>query len=153
MAHTSSIMDAPIEEINVPILKPTPFQRIPSLRRMARNYYKTLGKKEEENAKEAINRFADWMLSLPNERVRGGVNETEAPLRGYLRTYRIEGIRGQDQNTFINHVRVRVVDFFRRRQRPFQVKFIFTCKYQKENLEGGIEDTYGYFHSRVERVM
>ena len=153
MAHTSSIMDAPIKEINVPILKPTMYAKIPSLRRMAKNYYKTLGKKVKANAKKVINRFADWMLSLPKERVRGGVNETEAPLKGFLKTYRIDGIRGQDQNTFINHVRARVVDFFQRRHRPFQVKLIFNCKYQKENLGGGIEDTDGIFHSRVEWVM
>ena len=128
MAHTSSIMDAPIEEINVPVLKPTPYVRIPSFRRRVRRYYETLGKKERANARRVINRFADWILRLPNERVRGGVNETEAPLNGYLRTYRIDGIRGQDQNTFVNHIRARVVDFFQRRQRPFLVKFIFTCK-------------------------
>ena len=153
MAHTSSIMDAPIPLISIPILKPTMYAKIPSLRRMARNYYKTLGKKVKANAKKVINRFADWVLSLPKERVRGGVNETEAPLKGFLKTYRIDGIKGQDQNTYVNHIRARVVDFFQRRHRPFQVKFIFTCKYQKENLEGEIEDTYGIFHSRVERVM
>ena len=153
MAHTSSIMDAPIREINVPILKPTMYAKIPSLRRMAKNYYKTLGKKVKVNAKKVINRFADWILSLPKERVRGGVNEMEAPLKGYLKTYRIDGMRGQDQNTFVNRIRARVVDFFQRRHRPFQVKFIFSCKYQKENLEGEIEDTYGNFHTRVERVM
>ena len=149
MAHTSSIMDAPIKEINIPVLKPTPYAKIPSLRRMARNYYKTLRKKVKTNAKKVINRFADWILSLPNERVRGGVNEMEAPLKGFLKTYRIDGIKGQDQNTFINHVGARVVDFFQRRQRPFQVKIIFTCKYQK----GENEVSYGYFHTRVERVV
>ena len=150
MAHTSSIMDAPIKEINIPALKPTKYTlKIPSLKRLTRRYVETLGKKVKANAKKVINRFADWILSLPNEPVRGGVNEMEAPLRGYLRTYRIDGIRGQDQNTFINHVRARVVDFFQRRQRPFQVKIIFTCKYQK----GENEVSYGYFHTRVERVV
>ena len=150
MAHTSSIMDAPIREINIPVLKPTKYTlKIPSLKRLTRRYVETLGKKVKANAKKVINRFADWILSLPNERVRGGVNEMEAPLRGYLRTYRIEGIKGQDQVTFINHIRARVVDFFQRRQRPFQVKIIFTCKYQK----GENEVSYGYFHTRVERVV
>ena len=152
MAHTSSIMDAPIEEINIPILKPKIYAKIPLLRRMARNYYKTLRKKEKEDAKKVINRFADWILSLPNERVRGGVNETEAPLGGFLRTYRIDGIRGQDQNTFTNHVRGRVVDFFKRRQRPFQVKFIFTCKFFR-GVGKEREEDFPNFHSRVERVM
>ena len=45
MAHTSSIMDAPIKEINIPVMKPTKYsQKIPSLKRLARNYVET-GKK------------------------------------------------------------------------------------------------------------
>ena len=152
MAHTSSIMDAPIKEINVPVLKPTPYVRISSFRRKVRSYYKTLGEKVRANAKKVINRFADWILHLPNERVRGGVNEMEAPLGGYLRTYRIDGIRGQDQNTFTNHIRGRVVDFFQRRQRPFQVKFIFTCKFFKGVGEER-EESFPNFHTRVERIM
>ena len=73
MAHTSSIMDAPIKEINVPILKPKIYAKIPSLKRMARKYYRTLRKKAKASAKKVINRFADWILSLPNERMRGGI--------------------------------------------------------------------------------
>ena len=152
MDHTSSIMDAPIREINVPILKPKIYAKIPSLKRMARNYYKTLGKKVEVSAKKVIDRFADWILNLPNERVRGGVYETEAPLEVFFRTYRIDGIRGQDQNIFTNHIRARVVDFFQRRQRPFQVKFIFTCKFLRGAGEEREEDL-SYFHTSVERVM
>ena len=149
MAHSSSIMDAPIKEINVPVLKPTLYAKIPSLRRMAKSYYRTLGKKVKANAKKAINRFADWITSQPNKPIRRGMNETEAPLKGFLRTYRIEGIRGQNQNTFTNYIRPRVLNFFHGKQRPFQVKFIFTCKFQK----GDTEDSYGYFHTHVERVM
>ena len=152
MAHTSSIMDAPIKEINVPILKPKIYAKIPSLKRMARKYYRTLRKKAKANAKKVINRFADWILSLPNERMRGGINETEAPLEGFLRTFRIDGIRGQDQNTFVNNIRARVVDFFARRQRPFQVKFIFTCRFFRGAGEEREED-FPNFHTRVERIM
>ena len=141
MAHASSIMDAPIEEINVPIMKPTPYKaKVYSLRRRAREYVGTLGEKEKAVVKKAINRFADWMLSRPTE--------TEAPLRGFLRTYRIEGMKGQDQDTFTNFIRPRVLDLFQRRQRPSQVKFIFTCKFQKGEVE-----SYGYFHTHVERIM
>ena len=149
MAHTSSIMDAPIQEINVPILKPTIYTRTPALRRMAREYYVTLRRRERERARRVINRFADWIMSQPNKPIRRGMNETEAPLRGFLRTYRIDGIRGQNQNTFTNYIRPRVINFFHGRKRPFQVKFIFTCKFSKE----GEEDSYGYFHTHVERVM
>ena len=155
MAHTSSIMDAPIEEINIPVMKPTPFTaKIPSLKRLTRRYVETFGERAREGVRRVLNRFADWILSLPNEPVRGGVNELEAPLRGFLRTYRVDGIRGQDQNTFTNHVRARVVDFFQRRQRPFQVKFILTCKFRKGATKEEEVDIFGYFHNtHVERVM
>ena len=151
MAHASSIMDAPIEEINVPILKPYLYARIPKLKRMGRNYLKTLRKKKARaNAKKVINRFADWIMSQPKKPIVRGMNETEAPLRGFFRTYRIEGIRGQNQNTFTNYIRPRVINFFHGKQRPFQVKFIFTCKFKKgeEKVESN-----GYFHTHVERVM
>ena len=109
MAHTSSIMDAPIKEINIPVMKPIPYtNKIPSLGRLARNYVKTLGKKAKANAKKVINRFADWILSLPNEPIRRGINDMDAPLRGFLRTYRIDGIRGRDQNAFANYIRPRL---------------------------------------------
>ena len=154
MAHTSSIMDAPIGEISEPVMKPTPFTtKIPSLRRLTRNYVNTLAKKVKANAKKVINKFADWILSLPKVPIRRGINEMEAPLRVFLRTYRIDGIRGQDQNTFTNYVRPRVLNFFRGRQRPFQVKFIFTCKFQKGATEEEKVDIYGYFHTHVERIM
>ena len=154
MAHTSSIMDAPIKEINVPILKPKIYAKIPALKRMARNYYRTLGKKVKAKAKRVINRFADWMLSLPRERMRGGINETEAPLEGFFRTYRINGMGGQDQHTFVDNVRARVVDFFARRRKPFQVKLIFTCRFTRRGGEGGKEEeAFPNFNSSVERVM
>ena len=152
MAHTSSIMDAKIEEINVPILKPTKYIRIPALRRMAREYYVTLERRERARARRVINRFADWVMAIPRGRERGGIREVEAPLEGFLRTFRIDGIRGMDQQTFVNHVRARVIAFFARRQMPFQVQLIFACRYTREG-EGEREEDFPNFNSEVERVM
>ena len=147
-------MDAPIKEINVPILRPTTYTRVPALRRMAREYYVTLMRRERERARRVINRFADWVMALPRERVRGGVHEVEAPLQGFLRTYRIDGNRGMDQRTFVEHVRARVVAFFARRQRPFQVQLIFTCRYTRRPQVGEKgEEEFPNFYSDVERVM
>ena len=147
-------MDAPIKEINVPILKPTLYAKIPALKRMARNYYRTLGKKVRARAKKVINRFADWMMALPRERMRGGVNEVEAPLQGFLRTYRIDGTRGQDLHAFVDNVRARVIAFFARRQKPFQVQFIFACRFSRRaEVGGGKEEAFPNFYSSVERVM
>ena len=148
-------MDAPIEEINVPILKPTKYRRIPELRRMAREYYKTLNRRGRERVRREINRFADWMMAIPRGRERGGINEVEAPLEGFLRTFRIEGIRGMDQRTFVNHVRARMIAFFARRQMPFQVQLVFACRYTRgANEEGGEREVaFPNFNGEVERVM
>ena len=111
MMTNNPILDEPIEEINVPILKP----------------YK--GKK---------------IIKL---------YEKEAPLRGFLKTYRINDQEGQDQTTFINHIRHNVAKFLSERKKPLQVKFIFTCEFRKGVLEEEMTYNYGYFHTNVERMM
>ena len=111
MMTNNPILDEPIEEINVPILKP--YQ----------------GKK---------------MIKL---------YEKEAPLKGFLKTYRINDQEGQDQTIFINHVRHNVIKFLFERRKPFQVKFIFTCKFQKGVSEEEMTYNEGYFHTNIERIM
>ena len=111
MANNNSILDEPIEEINVPILKPYGGKKIIKL------------------------------------------HEREAPLKGFLKTYRINDQEGQDQTIFIDHIRHNVAKFLSERKKPFQVKFIFTCKFQKGVSEGEMEYNYGYFHTHVERIM
>ena len=108
MAQTKSILDEPIEEIDVPVLKPTPYtpRRRPPIR-IERNFA----------------RFADVMMSYVLEPIKRKVDkkveklkrdvkqiysrydrlslyQREAPLRGFLRTHRIDGRRGYDQKTF-----------------------------------------------------
>ena len=63
MMSNNPILDEPIEEINVPILKPYRGKKIIKL------------------------------------------HEKEAPLRGFLKTYRINDQEGQDQVTFITRPR------------------------------------------------
>ena len=110
MSNNTSILDEPIEEINVPILRPYGGKKIIKLR------------------------------------------EREAPLKGFLKTHRINDEEGQGQ-TFINHIRHNVVKFLSERKKPFQVKFIFTCKFQKGVSEEDMTYSFGYFHTHVERIM
>ena len=154
MASEKSILDEPIEEINVPVLRPTRYvpRRRPAIL-----------------VERTFDRFADWIMThVPeprriNERIRRlreeirqiytrydehTLYEREAPLRGFLRTYRIDGRRGYDQRTFTEYIRPRVIEFLNRGGRPFQTKFILTCKFKK-----GKEYNYGYFHTNVERIM
>ena len=74
--------------------------------------------------------------------------EREAPLQGFLKTHRIDGEKGYDQTTFVQYIRPRVIKFLSEKKKPFQVKFIFTCRFQK-----GEDYNYGYFHTHVERIM
>ena len=111
MMSNKPILDEPIEEINVPILRPYRGRKIINL------------------------------------------HEKEAPLKGFLKTLRITDQEGQDQITFINHIRHNVVKFFSEKKKPFQVKFIFTCMFQKGVSEEDLEYIFGYFHSDVERIM
>ena len=154
MMSNNPILDEPIEEINVPVMKPFPHvAKVASLKSLVRNYVESLVKKSNAHARKTINKLADWILSLPNEQIKRGINEREAPLRGFLKTHRIDGVKGQDQETFISHIKPRVINFLSGKRKPFQVKFIFTCKFRKGVSDEEIVYSYGYFHTNIERIM
>ena len=152
MAHTSSIMDEPIEEINVPVMKPIPYKRRQS---------------PPITIRRNFNRFADWIIDLvPTqrrrvvsrriERLRGEIRkmyqrydrhqivERERALGGILRTHRIDGVRGYDQRSFTHYIRPRVVRFLDERKKPYKMKFLVNCKFKK-----GEEELDRYFHTDV----
>ena len=152
MAHTSSIMDEPIEEINVPVMKPIPYKR---------------GASPPIAIRRNFDRFANWIIDLvpqPRrrvasrriERLRGEIGrlyarydrhqivERERALGGFLRTHRIEGVRGYGQRDFVHYIRPRVVGFLRDRKKPFKVKFLLHCNFKK-----GKEVRNEYLHSDV----
>ena len=152
MAHTSSIMDEPIEEIDVPVMKPIPYKR---------------GKSPPLTIRRNFNRFADWIIDLvpqPRrrmvsrriERLRGEIRriyqrydrhqivERERALGGVLRTHRIDGVRGYDQRSFTHYIRPRVVKFLDERKKPYKMKFLANCKFKK-----GEEELDRYFHTDV----
>ena len=156
MSNNSTILDSPIEEINVSILKPTRYvPRKPPSMIIRRNF----------------SRFADWIIDLVPVRMRRRVNERigrlrgeirniyqrydrlqlyrrEAPLRGYLTTHRIDGQRGYDQRTFTQYIRPRVIRFLDEREKPLKMKLILTCRFKK-----GDDTNYGYFHTDVRIIM
>ena len=157
MSVNNSILDSPIEEINVPILRPTRYvqrRRPPML--IYRNF----------------NRFADWIVNLVPTQMRRRVDRrigrlrtemeniyeryrgiqlphrTEAPLRGYINTYRIDGQRGYDQTTFAQYARPRIMELLRGMQRPIKMKLILNCRFQK-----GEDTTDFHSHANVQEVM
>ena len=161
MAQTKSLLDESIEEINVPVMKPTRY--VPR-------------KKPLIYIKRHFGRFADWIISHVPEPLKRKVNdkveklkkdikriysrydelslyEKEAPIKGFLKTHRIDGKEGYDQLTFIQYIRPKVTKFLSERKKPFQVRFLFTCKFQKGVSDEEMEYSYGYFNTNIERIM
>ena len=152
-------MDEPIEEINVPVMNPIP-------------YDPRRGKPSFITIRRNFDRFADWIMDYVTKPKRRRVTRRirrlrreirniyqrydrhqlyrrEAPLRGFLNTYRINGERGYDQRTFTQYIRPRVMRFLdERRKKPLKMKIVFTCRFKK-----GKDTNYGYFHTDVKTIM
>ena len=165
----SSILDEAVPEISMPILKPVPARKIiPSLRSLAGRVSKKV--------KGKINKFSDWLISFVPETIRTTVNEKadklkndikqifnqaekfepkqkETALKGYLKTFRIDGVDGVDLKTFIRNSKTKILNLIKQQNKPIKLKFILTCKFFKENpATGKIGENSGYFHSFVETI-
>ena len=167
-----NIMDEPVPEIKVPILKPIQFTakgNVKSLKSLADGAAKPIIKN--------INKFADWLYSYVPEPVRNITNEKvnklknkinqifkrletefkieekEMAMKGYLTSYRINGVSGYDPKKFISSIKPKVLDFIKQQKKPIKLKFLFKCTFQKENpATGQIDISTGYFHSLVETI-
>lgn len=158
---TSNILDQPIPEINVPILKPVKAKRVGvSMESIKRDIQRKL------------NEFADWIISyVPpqvkkklNERVENlkkqvreiyekqepkkYIREHKSALKGFVTSYRIEGIKGIDPRTFLHDNQDRVLKLIRKREKPIKMKLLLEIVFQKMgNTE--MFYSYGYFHSEI----
>ena len=144
MVSTKFILDEPIKEINVPVMRPT------------RNIKMSVASKRRSAiyVRKSFNKFADCISSYVPKPIKRNVNERveklkleiekiysrydrltlyerEAPMKGFLKTHRIDGKKGYDQTTFIQYIRPKVIKFLSEKRKPFQVKFIFTCRFRK----------------------
>lgn len=169
--RNKNLLDETVPLIDVPILKSTPYvkkNKISSL--------KSLTKKAKESVNKEINKFANWISSCVPERIKVPVNkkvnslkekvnkifnriekftpkEHKTAIKGYLKTYRIEGQKGYDPKNFLINIKTKVVNLIDNQKKPVKVKFILTCRFIKENpATGEINENSGYFHSEVETV-
>ena len=165
-------MDEPVPEINIPILKPMQFTAKGNVKSL-----KSLADRAAKPIIKIINKFADWLYSCVPEPVRNITNEKvnklknkinqifkrletefkieekEMALKGYLKSYRINGVSGYDPKKFISSIKPEVLDFIKQQKKPIKLKFLFTCTFQKENpATGQIDMSTGYFHSLVETI-
>ena len=77
------------------------------------------------------------------------IEEQQTALRGYLKTYRIDGKMGYGPKRFIIKIKPKVLNLINQKKKPIKIKFIFKCKFIKENPNTGqIEETSRPFHTK-----
>ena len=72
-------------------------------------------------------------------------------MKGYLKTYRINGVEGYDPKTFISSIKLKVLDLIKQ-QKSIKLNFIFTSTFVKENPVADQIDENCYFHYLVETI-
>ena len=148
------ILDEPIPEINVPILEPLKPQKSNKTFNWGNYSFKVLDK--DEFSKKLAGLTNENIIKLTNKKQtklktrkkpiisdsvsdelaerKFNIEEKETALRGYLKTYRIDGQKGYGPNTFLNKIKPKVLDLINKQKKPIKVKFIFTCKFKKRIL-------------------
>ena len=78
--------------------------------------------------------------------------EYKTAIKGYFKTFRVNGTGGMDEKTFMNNVKPRVIDLIESKG-SIKVKLILTVRFTKENpATGNIDINICYFASKVEIV-
>ena len=158
-----NIIDQPIPEINIPILTPSK-----PLNPSKVSQLKNLALKAAKQVKREINKFADWIISQVPEPIKKTVNkrvnslkekvngifkryynltpkEHKTAIKGYFKTFRVDGVDGMDEKTFINSVKPKVIDLIKSKG-SIKVKLILTVRFTKENpATGNIDINIWYF--------
>ena len=168
--------DQPILEINIPILAPSRITQIKNLvaapvksvinrfTGWLLNYIpepiKNAVNERVENLKERVNSIFGRQEEVvqPIEDAHSTEEDHLTPkehktaIKGYFKTFRVDGVDGMDEKTFINSVKPRVIDLIKSKG-SIKVKFILTVKFTKENpATGNIDINIWFFPSNVEIV-
>ena len=166
-----NIMDQPIPEIDIPILEPSQPENTSKVSQL-----KNLASNAAKPVKREINKFADWIISKVPEPIKKTVNERvnslkervnrifkrydnlltprehKTAIKGYFKTFRVNGIDGMDEKTFMRSVKSRVIDLIKSKG-SIKVKLILTVRFTKENPTTGNIDINVYsFASKMEIV-
>ena len=171
--------DQSIPEVNIPIPAPS---RITQIKNLASNVaapvksvinrftgwllnyipepIKNAVNERVENLKERVNsifrRQEDHQepiedVNLPEES-NLTPKEHKTAIKGYFKTFRVDGIDGMDEKTFMNSVKPRVINLIESKG-SIKVKLILTVKFTKENpATGNIDINIWFFPSKVEIV-
>ena len=113
-----------------------------------------------ENLKERVNSIFRRReeVSKPIEDVNSPEEDNLTPreyktaIKGYFKTFRVNGINGMDEKTFMNNVKPRVINLIKSKG-SIKVKLILTVRFTKENPATGNIDINVYsFASKMEIV-
>ena len=163
-SQPQNIIDQPIPEIDIPILKPSQPENLSKVSQL-----KNLASKAAKPVKSEINKFADWIISQVPELIKKTVNERvnslkervnsifkrydnlltpkeyKTAIKGYFKTFRVDGVNGMDEKTFINSVKPKVLNLIKSKG-SIKVKLILTVRFTKENPStGNIDINIWYF--------
>ena len=169
----------PVSEVDIPIPAPS---RVTQMRNIAYNAaapvksvinrftgwllnyipepIKNAVKERVENLKERVNSIFRRReeVSEPIEDVNSPEEDNLTPreyktaIKGYFKTFRVNGIDGMDEKTFMNNVKPRVIDLIKSKG-SIKVKLILTVRFTKENPATGNIDINVYsFASKMEIV-
>ena len=171
-----SANDQSVPEVDIPIYTPTQIRNLatdltaPVKSAISRftgwllNYIpetiKNIVNERVENLKERVNSIFGRReeVSQPIQDVHLPEEDNLTPrehktaIKGYFKTFRVNGIDGMDEKTFMNNVKPRVIDLIKSKG-SIKVKLILTVRFTKENLTtGNIDINICYFASKVEIV-
>ena len=159
------LLDAPVPQLDAPVLKPTPYTR-PGPQRLS-----VLANKAASLVNERLSRFADWILSYVPETVKKVANERVEKLKArvkellfvvreykvYLRkvfkpgknveNYRINGHDGIGPKVFLEEAKGSVVAHLHTRKRPFKLRLTMACEFEKGVPGEDFDRDEHYFHS------
>ena len=169
----------PVPEVDIPIPAPS---RVTQMRNLASNVaapvksvinrftgwllnyipepIKNVVKERVENLKERVNSIFRRReeVSEPIEDVNSPEEDNLIPreyktaIKGYFKTFRVNGTGGMDEKTFMNNVKPRVIDLIESKG-SIKVKLILTVRFTKENPATGNIDINVYsFASKMEIV-
>ena len=175
----SNVNNQLIPEVNIPIPEPS---RITQIKNLASNVaapvksvinrftgwllayipepIKNAVNERVESLKERVNSIFGRQeeVGQPNEDHQSPDEDHLTPkehktaIKGYFKTFRVDGVNGMDEKTFMNSVKPRVIDLIESKG-SIKVKFILTIKFTKENpATGNIDTNTWYFPSNVEIV-
>ena len=121
---------------------PTPRKNIPKQTQPKRNVkisedvrdYEKEGARPKSKKSESVKKDKPTNQEQENDE-DFTLMEQKRALKGYLKSYKIDGKKGYDPEKFMNKIKQKVIDRINQEKKPVKGKFILTCKLVKKSLQ------------------